>query len=55
MLIRSLNKDGGLIAESATELGQPAPLFDAAHALLAQACQRGNGEEDITASLRLYQ
>ncbi len=53
--LAGLQKDGGLIADSAAELTQPLPLFDAAKALLARACERGYGEEDITASLKLYE
>ncbi|HLG69716.1 MAG TPA: NAD(P)-dependent oxidoreductase [Chloroflexota bacterium] len=52
--LTTLGKDGGLIADSASELGQALPLFEAAHRLLQEAVERGYGEEDITASLRLY-
>lgn len=52
--LAGLLKDAGLIAASAQEIGQPAPVFDAARALLAAVCDRGLGEDDITASLRMY-
>jgi 2-hydroxy-3-oxopropionate reductase len=52
--LTTLGKDAGLIADGGAELGQPVPLFEAAHRLLAEAVERGYGDEDITASLRLY-
>ncbi|MFI5267552.1 MAG: NAD(P)-dependent oxidoreductase [Chloroflexota bacterium] len=52
--LNGLLKDGRLIAECATELGQPSPVFDAAKALLTEAVDRGFGEEDVTASLKMY-
>src|SRR5579884_3382164 len=52
--LNTLLKDGGLIADSRSELDQPAPVFQAARALLAQAVERGFGADDITAALEMY-
>jgi 3-hydroxyisobutyrate dehydrogenase-like beta-hydroxyacid dehydrogenase len=50
----TLLKDSGLIGQSAAELSQRLPLFEAAQALLAQTIENGYAEEDITAALKLY-
>ncbi|HVA25502.1 MAG TPA: NAD(P)-dependent oxidoreductase [Chloroflexota bacterium] len=52
--LAGLLKDGRLIADSGSELAQPMPLFDAAKALLTEAVERGFGDEDVTASLKMY-
>jgi len=52
--LNGLLKDGRLIAGSAAELAQALPLFEAAEALLTASVERGLGEDDITASLRMY-
>jgi 3-hydroxyisobutyrate dehydrogenase-like beta-hydroxyacid dehydrogenase len=52
--LNGLQKDGALLGESAAELAQRLPLFDAAQKLLASAVDHGYGADDITAALRLY-
>ncbi|HEX6513216.1 MAG TPA: NAD(P)-dependent oxidoreductase [Chloroflexota bacterium] len=53
--LNTLFKDAALIADSASELAQPAPVFAAAKSLLVEAIDRGFGEEDITATLKMYE
>ena len=53
--VKWLEKDMGLMLESAAELGVPAPLTTLSRQLYQTAIEKGYGEEDICGSIRVLE
>lgn len=53
--LKWLEKDMGLMLESAAELGVPAPLTTLSRQLYQSAIEKGYGEEDICGSIRVLE
>ena len=50
-----MNKDAGLVARLAAELGVKTPVFDAAREVFGKALAKGWGDEDLSSVIKLYE